>query len=375
MARTLPLAILCLGLAHAAHADDDWEDDDDLNEETEHDEGDDDDDLDDVDPDETCLEADPSDCLWPLGSHPYTFEIHHLNDADALGYPAGRDFQVGVYLPESAGEELPVVIVSHGGGTGIAQANRALPRWSRTLVESGYVVVSIAHPTRTPALQTALCELRGYTRCGGTLAWDRLGDIQTTLDFIEDQADGPWDGLIDADNIGALGFSAGANAMMVVGGASRDFGIGVESHPDERIRAIAAMSPAGPSVVGFSEDSWVGVELPVLLGTGAFDLSDGGQDRDFAFYNSGEDQKYLIYHQDPGAVHGMFSLNLGACAAVSGIARCRDLANWTRTSVVAFFDQALNDDEEADHWLSTDSLAVATDGAVDLIKRHNGKIK
>lgn len=159
--------------------------------------------------------------------HPVGFQLVQANGAD------GHPFAVGVWYPTQAqplpttlvslvlmnvardapiaGHKLPLVVISHGNGGGVAShADLAL-----ALASAGYVVAAPMHTGDNYADQSAV----------GSSSWlsGRSIEFSATIDFMLDT----WQGRdrINPERIGAFGFSAGGFTVLTAVGAQPDLGI------------------------------------------------------------------------------------------------------------------------------------------------------
>lgn len=146
------------------------------------------------------------------------FQVAGASDAD------GKVFPVGVWYPTDsqaapgptgaiqdapvAGKGLPLVVISHGNGGGMAShIDLAL-----ALADAGYVVAAPVH---------AGDNFKDPSASGlATLYSNRNRQLRVTLDHMVSQ----WKGreAIDAEKIGAFGFSAGGFTVLTVAGAQPD---------------------------------------------------------------------------------------------------------------------------------------------------------
>lgn len=163
---------------------------------------------------------------------------------DAPACPGGAEIKGGVWTPCAAppgvvtvgpfelpatqncpipGENLPLVILSHGrGGTFLGHHDPA-----ETLADAGFVVVAINHPGDNALDLSRFNESSIYV--------SRPNDIRRTLDFVLDQS--PLKASIDPHAIGFFGFSRGGYSGLVLAGATPDWRASKE---------LCAASPAEP---------------------------------------------------------------------------------------------------------------------------------
>jgi predicted dienelactone hydrolase len=176
-----------------------------------------------------------------------------------------------------AGQGLPLVVISHGGGGSYTgHYDTAL-----ALAKAGFVVAAVTHAGDSSDDQSRVLE-----------QWRRPGQLSRLIDYVL----GGWrgHGSVDAKRIGAFGFSNGGFTMFVMAGGVPDLakidpycvahpqhdlcsalaGAGIKSvaamqpppgawKPDPRIRAIAAGAPAFG--FAFNRAGLEKVTIPVLL--------------------------------------------------------------------------------------------------------------
>ena len=172
-----------------------------------------------------------------------------------------RDIRLTIEYPTRTGPH-PLIVVSHGSGL----SNRSYPGLTSHWSSYGYVVVRVSHAdndTNIDAMTTALWR-------------DRARDVTFTLDSLAALAERypELQNKIDATKIGVAGHARGAVTALMLGGL-RTFP-GAVSFADPRIKAIVAMSPAGPQEAwGLTNESFASVQLPVLFMTGSRDAGTG----------------------------------------------------------------------------------------------------
>jgi predicted dienelactone hydrolase len=191
-----------------------------------------------------------------------------------------------------------LIVLSHGtGGTGDNLA------WLGTvLARAGSVAAAVNHPGNNA--------IDGYTVAGFTLWWERARDLSAVIDGI--LADPTFMTRIDAERVGAAGFSLGGYTMIAIAGgitllahfrefcaspaadgacqappefgdlrakakalADRDGGFRAalandsRSYRDKRVRAVLAMAPAlGPACL---PESFERIDIPVAIVADAAD--------------------------------------------------------------------------------------------------------
>ena len=134
---------------------------------------------------------------------------------EEIGIPPSRPVFVGGFaardakLPTNA-KKHPLILMSHGtGGAGMQMM------WlGRDLAAQGYIVAAIDHHGNTAAEEKF--DPRGFR-----MPWERAKDLSTVLDLL--LADPNWGPRIDANNIGAVGFSLGGYTVTALAGGRLDF--------------------------------------------------------------------------------------------------------------------------------------------------------
>lgn len=325
------------------------------------------------------------------GSYEYDVRVPApLTYTDVSGAP--REVPFALYVPRAAPLPMPIVLVSHGGSDGKTNPLTSLPEWAETFARAGFLTVAIAHGGRSAASYTALCADVGYdpalTECGFKINWDRPHDLTHVLARLEQLAATPQlQGMMDLDHIGYLGHSAGAGAAMMAAGARRNYYCSwpfatsgavpcdpamLVSRRQPRISAVVAMSPQGPLSDGFMSESFSTVEIPVLVATGQRDgsVADGEPaNRTSLFPLLPAGGKYLLYVDDPGAVHTLFGGELAGCSAPASRDRCEEMRRWLFSAATALFDAELRERAEGRAWLGSDAIESASQGTATWTRR------
>jgi len=176
----------------------------------------------------------------------------------------------------ASGERFPLVVISHG-----YPGNRFLmSHLGENLASKGYVTVSIDHADSTYSDQAAF---------SSTLL-NRPLDQQFVIDRMT-ALDGPLGAIVDADNIGVIGYSMGGYGTLILGGAgvtqaATEYSWGTpngllerhlagsDSHAgleDDRIKAIIAIGPWGRNTGFWDAEGLAGFDKPLMLMAGSVD--------------------------------------------------------------------------------------------------------
>ncbi|SDR54356.1 Predicted dienelactone hydrolase [Burkholderia orbicola] len=118
----------------------------------------------------------------------------------------------------TAGDKLPLVVISHGhGGSFLGHHDLA-----ETLADAGYVVAAINHPGDTFSDMSRAADLQEFV--------ERPDDIKRLVDYMLGHA--PDAAHIDPARIGFFGFSRGGYTGLVLAGGNPDFAHAPVACPD-----------------------------------------------------------------------------------------------------------------------------------------------
>lgn len=207
-----------------------------------------------------------------------------LSDDDKYFSPFMRSFTARDATPTSG--EYPLILFSHGNG-----GSRTSMEWlAQSFVESGYIVAAVDHWGNTFENKIGIEFIK---------PWERPLDLSFAL--TELLAHPIFGGIINSDQIGALGFSYGGYTVIALGGAVLDYNAllnyynteeglndiaqikefpnladkmndssfiqmtkGLPDLKDDRIQSIFAISPG--TAMGFNDDSqFKEVDIPVFI--------------------------------------------------------------------------------------------------------------
>jgi predicted dienelactone hydrolase len=246
----------------------------------------------------------------------YAVEHRELKFYDST---RGQEIEVSYWLPIKDGEPdlsgapYPVIIYSHGGDVSDGMFHRFDNEQLLVhLVSYGYVAFAPGHKTEKALTFT-----------------DRPMDILALIDELDQLAEGEFARLLDMDNIGMMGLSAGSPTALQMGGARLDdnyFDTWCLEHPasfycpsdllnkyhqavsetllkdseglyyvksDPRIRALAILSPC--FYPKFGERGLASVSLPIILLAPTRDgLCSYQNETVLMFNNLGSKDRYLI---------------------------------------------------------------------------------
>ncbi len=307
--------------------------------------------------------------LWPIAVH----DGYRVRDRGR-----GIEFPIKVRHPRGATGPLPLVVISHGGGSN-PRGHEGLEGWGEAFARAGYVAINMAHvgadaPTTvctSLGAPVTECELEDFQRevaAGGTIPpalYYRPFDARAVLDDLAgiEAAVGV---RIDRERMGLGGHSGGTQAPMRAAGAVVDVSASARAvrNPEGRFRAFFAASPQGIGRLGFTATSWAMISAPMLVLTGSHDNSEGEQApaRRDAFRGMRGPDKYELYLDTPGSVHGLFSLGHEVASEAT-------LGPILASTGVAFMDAHLRGSAEARAWLTSNAVARWTNGVATLSTR------
>lgn len=176
----------------------------------------------------------------------------------------------------AAGGSFPLVVISHG-----YPGNRMLmSHLGENLASKGYVAVSIDHTDSTYSDQAAF----------GSTLYNRPLDQLQVIEALA-KLEGPLGAIIDADNVGVVGYSMGGYGALIFGGAgvtqaSTEYSWGTpngllsrhlagsDSHAalvDDRVKAIISIGPWGMNAGFWDATGLAGFEKPLMLVAGSVD--------------------------------------------------------------------------------------------------------
>jgi hypothetical protein len=340
---------------------------------------------------------------------------------------------IEVRRPVGGPEPSPLIVWSHGGGSGRDNPASVAEAWGEIFNRAGFVSIAIAHEGRSAeetrdlclALNLGGCELipcdigdactrgaapdeeigicvadpslgGGYCRHFRGLHWDRPTDFSEVLDWVEAEASGGMlDGVVDVARIAYAGHSAGAGSTMMVAGAARWYreSAGDQLLMDTRPVAFMSCSPQGPDDSGFTttsftrerceelaapEDRGGCLTRPHLVLTGRGDGGDNeGENRRLTFDLAPDGERYLAYITELAPQHTTFNYETAGCERYAQDnalgsefpARCDTYRLWIRSAALAFFDATLRDSADAQTYLESDNMDVLSGAALEWTAR------
>lgn len=333
----------------------------------------------------TCTDADLRQCDYPERA----LAVTERAGIEVKDEKTGRTLRLLARIPAGPGP-FPVVLWSHGGGFD-DRGDRLGRTWGEAFASQGFVVLHVAHTMLTAEAGRAVCSLASIPdgECtvdvpgedGPIVTVVKALDLVAVLDRLaalsrESVArGGP---ALDLARVASAGWSAGSrSSMLLLGAKVKTSASGpLFSASDERVRAVVALSTAGPGFGGFFDEptasSWSTMRGPLLIGTGANDVQpdkpeQDGPGRRVAFDAQPADgTRHLLYSNLPPGVGGHATYNLDDRSSKDE--RLARLSRALRASALAFLDAYVNGDAHAEAWLATGNAKVLA-GDVDWAKR------
>ena len=300
-----------------------------------------------------------------------------------------RTFYVDVYKPQrSRGEEIPVVIISHGLGSKPEDFAEISPH----LASHGYLVVLPQHIGSDSQHQQAF--LRGLSR--EVFLTDefinRPLDISYVIDTLERRNRDEFDGRLALDKVGVFGHSFGGYTALAVGGATIDFdyleqrcapdlgrtntalllqcrALDLErkdyNFRDERVVAVLGHNPVNRAI--FGPEGLSQIQIPVLMGAGSYDPA-----TPFIFEQLGSftwlttPDKYLLLqegqaHVDISAIDGGLSEVIESIDELT-IPETQLLNDYTNATILAFSEVYLANNEDYRPFMQSSYLDYLSEG-------------
>lgn len=213
---------------------------------------------------------------------------------------------------------------------------------------------------------------------------DRVADISFVLSNAEAlvKAVPALKDKLDLEKVAVTGHNAGAYTAQLIGGASVNVEETVKAEDgteskktetrsllDKRVKAILALSPAGPDQGGLTKESFKGIKVPAMNITGSEDTTGEGQDAAWkkkAFELSGEGSYQVVID---GASNNSFTAPRRSFRR-GGEAPPTDYTfDWVKTSTLHFLNATLKGDEKSKEWLSGDALKTSSEGAAAIERK------
>jgi predicted dienelactone hydrolase len=309
---------------------------------------------------------------------PRTIEFPDLADA----VRGARRVPIKVHLPAWNGP-FPVVVLSHGAG-GNWDSNHAQ---ARHLASHGYVVLALEHvASNTERMRQGMrfaANLRAMTRDAGEVL-GRPRDVAFALDQAARWNAGHAElvGMLDLRRVAVMGHSYGAYTALATCGArpALDWlvprvepgqGLGPDLR-DARVKACVALSPQGPGEPFFREDSFAGIDRPVLGISGSRDRQQGAPPENRRRYFELVPPGHKVFVWIANADHMAFSDAAGSRRSSLPSRSRADVQPIVRAATLLFLEAQLRGDADADARLSErglQPLARGVAGKVEVMRK------
>ena len=219
-----------------------------------------------------------------------TFKIEQVRQTQ-LGFSADYNLQADIYLPQNLRQPAPLVILSHGFISDRSNFNYL----AEHLATHGYLVVAPEHVGSNSKFKKAFLRREISVEVSPFEFYSRPLDITLLLNQIENHAE--FQGLINWEQVGILGHSFGGQTALVVSGAPPNLErlnqICQQNRPtlnvsmllqcrasylppgdynmqDNRIKAVAVVSPVTSSILG--PESMSQITIPTMILGGSEDI-------------------------------------------------------------------------------------------------------
>jgi predicted dienelactone hydrolase len=305
--------------------------------------------------------------LRQVGPYKVTKQVWNLTDTSR-----NRTFYVDVYVPQSDGGKMSVVVFSHGLASRPEDYGQALER----LASYGFLVAAPQHPGSDSIWAKEVLE--GYHRDAFDLNdfINRPKDISFVIDELERRNATQFQNSLDLQNVGMGGHSFGGYTALAIAGAEIDFehlkqdcdrpysGVNVGlllecraldlpqqtyNFRDNRVKAVFAGNPVNRGI--FGPKGLGKITIPIMLGSGSYDpAAPPALEQAASFTWLGSSQKYWAMVE--GQAHVNFSeLDAGLSKSIESVTKLtlpsQDLiTNYTASIDIPFFKVYINQDEK-----------------------------
>lgn len=291
----------------------------------------------------------------------------------------GRKVPIKVHLPDGD-MKCPVIVLSHGAGgdvdTHFAQA--------RHLASHGYAVLCLEHVGSNRERMTQGMQLMKNLDAmihDSAEIMARPKDVGFALDQAEvwNQSHARMKGRLDLERVGMMGHSYGAFTTMVACGMrpALDWivptiapgkGLGT-SQLEKRVRCGVALSPQGVGEPFFINESFAGLQVPLLGISGTLDKQQNGLSAEnrkeaFSLWPAGGHRFVWLN----GAKHLDFTDSAGSDRKATPSPTRDDVQPVTRAATLLFFDAHLKGDQEAVKRLTQDGLRPYLKGKINQVE-------
>jgi predicted dienelactone hydrolase len=331
--------------------------------------------------------------LREAGPYQFTKQVWNLTDASR-----NRSLYVDVYVPQSQGGRIPVVVFSHGLASRPEDYAKGLER----LASYGFLVVAPQHPGSDSIWAKEVLE--GYHREAFDLNdfINRPKDISFVIDELERRNASQFQNRLDLQNVGMGGHSFGGYTALAIAGAEIDFahlkkecnqlysGINVAlllecraldlpreayNFRDKRVTAVFAANPVNRGI--FGQKGLSKITIPIMLGSGSYDpATPPALEQASSFTWLGSSQKYWAMVE--GQAHVNFSeLDAGLSKSIESLTQLtlpsQDLIiDYSSSIQIPFFEVYLNQDEKFRPYLQSSYAEYLSQGKefkLDLISQ------
>jgi predicted dienelactone hydrolase len=315
--------------------------------------------------------------LYKPGVGPHAVEVIDTEFAASGADP----IPLRIYVPSETGR-YPVIVFSHGAGDSQLTAPALMYYWA----SHGYVCVLPKHAAIDEKQKGLVSKILRLEKEFGNNRMDKWAPRIKELHAVLDAADEAETALptiankLDTKHVAIAGHSLGARVAMLLAGTIVYTGEEKRavSLKEKRIAAALLMSPVGPNGSELTNDSWGGIDIPMMVMSASRDigaLAQGEEWRSDQFLYSKPGDKYQVYlnggnhltyigpprTNDPAKY--LEKGNKGAPTwfnhTFPGLSKAT-LFNYVCSSSLAFWDAYLKNDSAAKAFLSSSDLESAS---------------
>ena len=279
---------------------------------------------------------------------------------------AHRELELNLYYPEDDSEQtFPLLLFSHGNWSDKDAYDRIIEHWT----SHGYITISINQLDCCSMLGGIINSIR-YGQLG--LIEGRIEDLVFLLDHMDSLAAlvPAITGKMDRDNIAATGHSFGAfSAQQLAGAGTFDPDEGKYLYfRDQRIKAVVAISPPGEMFDTITDESWLQIDMPMMVTTGTWDSNEqfwpDWRAHKLSFDTAKPGRNYALVTQ--GADHYLGNL---ICTLDRESTPQYDALNMLNATTTAFLDAYLKNNTDAAEFISGNELSEMTNNFAVIERR------
>jgi len=282
---------------------------------------------------------------------PYAVAV--IDDLKVYDKKRGVSIPLRIFYPSGNSGPYPVIIFSHSQNGSNSDYDMLMTHWA----SHGYIGIV---PQHADSPNSGRSSERAFA--------DRPKDISSIIDGLDDLMGEPeLKGKIDRNRIGVGGHFLGAFTSYLVAGAKRYplTGEATWNFDDPRISAVLLISPQGRGQ-GMREDSWSGIDTPMMTITGSGDPSrrtgNPPEWRTEPYQFSPPGDKYLVFIEDYQSRRTAETRNENTYSGIVG----QPAIGYIYKVSTDFWDAYLANDAQARARLNAENLEQISNGTVKM---------